>query len=185
VNSGRNVNQLQQYDCQFILNLRLLISRAAQKDSLSWWEDESLTEAGSYLIERLFANAPDLAARKLALKAAYARHQAAFAEVDNALHLFHLDQDGKIELALRNVSLTSMKVPFDPIDTIDKLKSALLEILQDPPKIELVGERNRSRLEIELGVDDPQETPIGRAKALAWAYLQGDMGKPVFPYIKA
>jgi len=45
-------------DVQLILRLRLLIVRAANRDSLAWWDDEALTAPAGFLLERLFPVAP-------------------------------------------------------------------------------------------------------------------------------
>ena len=103
-----------------ILGLRLLIARAANRDSLAWWDDESLTPPGGFLLERVFPTAPALAARSLALAAAVARHQAAC--TGEVLHLYHLDADNQDGLALRFAPLLPIPVPREPIVTMDALR---------------------------------------------------------------
>ena len=71
-----------------IIQLRLLIARAAQKDSLHWWEDESLTQAGVFLVERLFIMDASETARKLAIEAARTLYRMAFGDDRKKLHLF-------------------------------------------------------------------------------------------------
>ena len=93
-------------DAQSILSLRLLVARAANKDSLSWWDDESLTSYGGFLLERIFPFAPELAARSLALRAATARHRAVGSSQEAALHLYRLDLDGQDTLTLQSVPLS-------------------------------------------------------------------------------
>ena len=84
-------------ESKLILSLQLLIARAAQKDSLMWWEDDALTPSGKYLLDRLFFFDADEAGRKLAMEAAKVRYRAAFGAENNVLHLFHLDQTGDVE----------------------------------------------------------------------------------------
>ena len=168
-------------DAVRIQTFRLLIARAAQNDSLRWWEDDSLTDAGDYLLKRLFTNAPTLAGRKLALLAAHARHKAVFKDRPKAIHLFRLDTNGDVELALRGVSLESIQAPIDPIDTPDALRAALEKVLDEEPAISL--EEPRSDGSIEVRTPNQLSGPLAIAEALSWAYLNGDREKPVFPYL--
>ena len=73
-------------DTRLILSLRLLIARAANKDSLAWWDDDSLADHTVFLLDRIFPIAPRLAGRSLALRAAVARHQVAVAAEERAVH---------------------------------------------------------------------------------------------------
>ena len=107
-------------ETEAILGLRLLIARAANRDSLAWWDDESLTPPGGFLLERVFPTAPALAARSLALAAAVARHEAAC--TGEVLHLYHLDADNQDGLALRFAPLLPIPVPREPIVTMDALR---------------------------------------------------------------
>lgn len=167
-----------------ILGLRLLIARAANADGLAWWDDESLTPHAGFLLERIFPMAPAEAARSLALRAAWARHQAACAAGKQALHLFHLDADGRDRLALRGQSLSHIAVPRVPISTMDALRNHLLDLVREPAPYTVVRHTATHGLQIEI-----PPTPAGfpvlqhRARSLAWAYLEGHPGRPVFPFI--
>jgi hypothetical protein len=171
-------------DGELILGLQLLIARAAQKDSLSWWEDDSLTPSGLYLLERLFFVDPNEAGRKLALEAARVRHQAAFGAEKNVLHLFHLDQTGEIELYLQGISLSPLSIPLEPVKTTENLRQLLLEKNGSHMDYQVIGERPNNRLEIKIGGAHSRPDVIHFAKTLAWATLEGSSGKPVFPYIR-
>jgi hypothetical protein len=70
-----------------LIALHLLLVRAAQKDSLRWWEAESLTQAGGFWVARLFLMDTAETARKLALEAACTRFRMAFGEDKHHLHL--------------------------------------------------------------------------------------------------
>jgi hypothetical protein len=52
-------SEAQRQRMQQILQLRLIVCRAAATDALHWWDDESLTEAGLTLAQRVFAHSPD------------------------------------------------------------------------------------------------------------------------------
>lgn len=167
-------------DARVVLTLRLLIARAANNDSLAWWDDESLAPHAGFLLERIFPTAPALAARSLALAAASARHQAACPE--GALHLYRLDADNQDELALRFAPLLPIPVPEEPIATVDELRQHLLDLTGEPMPY-TVARRNAHRLQVEIPSCPPGASPLAhRARTLAWAYLEGSPGEPVLPH---
>jgi hypothetical protein len=167
-----------------LLSLRLLIARAAQKDSLSWWEDESLTQAGNFLMERLFIMDTTESARKLAIEAAKTRYRMAFGENGPKLHLFQLDQRGQVEYELEDVRYSEIEIPVEPIASLDTLRQELLAITGTPMPYEIVGPGINNQLEIRMK-DISRKTPVLElAKTLAWACLESLPGKPVFPYIQ-
>jgi len=54
--------------------IALLVARAGQKDSLAWWDDESLTDAGRFALTKIFPRNPGRAAVRLAFESAKGRH---------------------------------------------------------------------------------------------------------------
>lgn len=171
-------------DAQAILILRLLIARAANNDSLAWWDDESFAGHSAYLFERVFPVAPPLAARSLALRAAHARHEAAYAHEPAALHLFRLDARNGDKLALRDVALDELAVPPVPIRTLDELRAHLLRLTQEPKPYRRLRSTGSRALLIEVPAAPPGITAWRhRAQTLAWAYLEGAPNQPVFPYL--
>lgn len=175
---------LEASESELILRLQLVIARAAQKDSLRWWEDDSLTPSGKFLLERLFIVDAEEAGRKLAVEAAKVRFQAAFGDKNNALNLFHLDQAGEVEHALQGIRLSSIPIPADPILSMEDLRRVLLEQVGSPLKYQVLGARSNSRLEIKIE-NLPTKFDLNPiAKTLAWAMLEGEPGKPIFPYIR-
>src|SRR5260370_42209248 len=50
--------------------LALLVVRAGARDSLGWWEDEALTEAGAFALRRIFPRDPRRVAGGVAVWAA-------------------------------------------------------------------------------------------------------------------
>jgi hypothetical protein len=166
-----------------IIGLRLLVARAASADSLAWWEDESLAPHAGFLLERLFPRSPSLAARNLALHAALARHQAACAQYDGALHLYRLDTDNVDALALRLEPLQPIPVPEGPISTMDELHTHLLDQIGGPYPY-TVQRRTESR-GLQIAIPPPPldvSLFLHRAKTLAWAYLEARPKEPVFPF---
>jgi len=170
-------------DARTILSLRLLIARAANKDSLAWWDDESLTPHAAFLLERVFPIAPALAARSLALSAALARHQAACASYERALHLYRLDTDNLDKLALRFEPLLPILVPEQPIQTMDELRQHLLDLANEPASHTVVRRTEAHGLQMDIPPAPDDVLPLlHRAQSLAWAYLEGQPGQPIFPF---
>lgn len=168
-----------------IVALRLLIARAANKDSLSWWDDESLTPHATFVLQRVFPVSPNLAARSLALTAAAARHTAACPTNHDAVHLYQLDPDGQDQLASRSVSLLDVAVPEGAIATMDALRTHLLSLTGRQISYRVVRQTDSHGLQIEIP-PAPSEVQLllHRAQTLAWAYLEGSPGQPVFPFLQ-
>jgi hypothetical protein len=180
------VNALTTEDIRIILCLRLLVARAANKDSLAWWDDESLTPHAGFVLQRLFPMAPPLAARSLALNAALARHQAACASYDGALHLYRLDLENQDTLALRFAPLLAIPVPEAPIPTTDMLRQHLLELVGAPMPYTILRRTDAHGLQLEIPPGPVGIAPmLHRAKTLTWAYLEGVPGQPMFPFCTA
>jgi hypothetical protein len=168
-------------EVRLILALRLLIARAANSDSLAWWDDESLTPAADYVLNRLFPMAPRLAGKSLALRAAAARHRVACP--GDALHLYRLDVDSRDKLALRFAPLKPVTVPDTPIATMKALREQLLEVVDGPQAYTALRQTTPAGLLIDIPPAPADVPPIvHRAKTLAWAYLEGAQGAPVFPF---
>jgi len=164
-----------------ILGLRLLIARAANKDSLAWWNDESFTTPAGFLLDRIFPMAPPLAARSLSLAAAIARHRAACTE--ETLHLYRLDSDNQDGLALRFEPLLPVPVLEKPITTLEALRQHLLDLTGNPAHYTIIREMSTHGLQIEIPSCPPGASPLAhRAQTLAWAYLESAPGAPVFPF---
>lgn len=169
-------------EARHIRTLQLLVARAANQDSLAWWEDEALTAQGLYILERSTSTAPVLAARYLSIVAASARHKTAFAQSKQAIHLFHLDGDNEDGLALRDVSLIDIEVPADPIISMEALEQALDNLLGGIRPY-TVAAREGQQVHISLPQPSSKVSPmVHRAETLACAYLQGEKGSPTFPY---
>ena len=168
-------------DVRLILALRLLIARAANRDSLAWWDDESLTPAAAYLLNRLFPMAPRVAGKSLALRAALARHRVACPE--DGLHLYRLDADNRDKLALRFARLESVPVPEMAVGSTEALRGRLLELTETPQSYTVLQQTGSLGLLIDIPPAPVGVPPmVHRAKTLAWAYLEGAEAAPVFPF---
>jgi len=156
---------------QTIFRLRLLIARAANRDSLAWWEDDALTVPAGFVFDRLFPASPPGAARSLALRAALRRHQ--IASPEPLVHLYRLDADNEDGLAMR-----FLRPPVDaeldaPIPTLDALRERLLAITEQPCPYTVVRELMGNGLLIKIPPPPKGLHPLEhRARTLAWAYLE-------------
>lgn len=167
-----------------IVTLRLLIARAAQKDSLQWWEDESLTQAGGFLVDRLFImDAPEIA-RKLAIEAAATRYDMSFGDDKSKLHLFRLDQTGHVELDLQFTRFLNFDMPAEPIPTLDALREKLDALTPKRMPYTVASNGLDNQLEIRIKGYSRKTPVLDLAQTLAWAALESPYGKPLFPYIQ-
>lgn len=167
-----------------LVKLRLLIARAAQKDSLHWWEDESLTQAGGYLVERLFIMDTNETARKLAMEAAKTRYHMSFGDDKTKLHLFRLDPRGQVEYDLREVRFSDFDMSTEPITSLDMLREKLIALTGTPRTYEVVGNGNDNQLEIRIKGYSRKMPVLELAQTLAWACLESPSERPIFPYIQ-
>jgi hypothetical protein len=158
-----------------VLRLRLLICRAAASDSMRWWDDESLTEDGMFVLGRLFPRSAQTAARRLALEAALVRHQAALADIPHAQHLFDLGP--AVEAAIEELPLSTINIPTGPI----RDSQALLALIGG----ETLGPTDHSQgLVVRVTLPAAYASLKERAWALAQAYAAGRPGEPVFPILE-
>lgn len=165
-----------------LMRLRIIIARAGQNDCLRWWEDESLTANGAYILERIFPGAPAITGRNLALAAATIRHRAALEHLGDVIHLFRISRSNADQLALRALRSRHVASVETSIPDLDSLRHTLLEHIETPPQYEVVGPLTQySGLRIRLR--EARSDVVERANALALAYLEGETGKPVFPYL--
>lgn len=168
-------------DARAILQLRLLIARAANKDSLHWWEDDAFSTPARFILDRTFPGVPPLAARSLALRAAVARHQDACGP--NTLHLYRLDADNLDRLILEFWPLLQIPVPQAPITTLDALRQQLAALTGGPMPYSVVRPGQNGGLQIRVPPPPKTKLPmLHRAQTFAWAFLEGEPGRPVIPY---
>lgn len=164
-----------------LMRLRIIVSRAGQTDCLRWWEDESLTENGAYILERIFPGSPAISARNLALTAAATRHRTALEHLGDVIHLFHVSSSNADRLAMRELRNREIEGLGGSISDLDDLRRILLENIGKQPGYEVVGPLGQHG-GLRIRLSEPSTDFLDRANALAWAYLEGQVGKPVFPY---
>lgn len=175
-------------EAELISRLRLIVARAAQPDSLRWWDDRSLTAEGGYLAERLFARRPRLAAAKIALGAARRRHAATVPNSPGMVHLFDLGDEAEYEVSA--VALDEGWIPATAFTSGEIFLAAVAAIIPDGTgyTCQFPGLRGTlsGPLEVQLSPDsDPTiKHTVAQASALALAYGEAGLDRPVFPYFK-
>lgn len=163
-----------------ILELRLLIARAAAADALHWWDDDSLTDGGITLAGRIFSRRPERAAVRLALRAARSRHAAALERCPKAVHLFNLSEQFEmaLDVALAFEDLGPLRIPA-PVDSMDELQDRLARLGSSPSAP--VALPNHGRV-LQLESREPG-AELEQARILASGYLAGERGRAVFPFL--
>lgn len=161
-----------------ILRLRAIVCRAAQGDSLRWWDDESLTPYARVILDPLFPRTASTAALNIALGAARLRYRAAFAMSNTrVLHLFALDDE--TEMSLVDAEPAGITLDENPIPDAEAFRRVLGSDWRD---YDIVDRGAAGLLEIRprgVKLEDAVET----ARALASAHAGGP-GAAVFPFVR-
>ncbi len=175
-----------------ILDLRLLIARAGEQDSLAWWASHALTGQGQWALERLYPRyAPDAGAR-LAIEAAAIIRARAIGHRP-AVTLFGLgaDLDARVmrQLDLRRMDDEPLTMP-QPIRSPDELQALLGQTANlTDDGLEGVKSHVANGHLVELGAiaeariwsDDKLQTIVRRLTA---AYTLSEFGHLVVPYYR-
>lgn len=179
-----NNNGLNSEKAKTIFQLRLLIARAAQTDSLCWWQDNSLTNEGNFVLERLFIKHSHSAAIRMSFAAAAARHWSAIQRESKKIHLFDFGEES--EYRLSQFKINEDQVSLQRIASVQELMQGIKSIL--PSIIEIRISSPGTNGETEVNVDPEsliKDDPIFvYASALALAYEQAHLQQPVFPFIR-
>ena len=169
-----------------IIGLCLIIARAGCVDSLAWWEDNSLAEAGLFSLKRLFPRTYQQAAIRLALQAARTRHHGILrvAGITDGSHLYSLlNPEAMGEGASELDSLRSDLWP--PIPDRSILQKRLEAVAGPLPRLPVGVNVGLQGLIDLTGILPKSGGAKGQvAMNLAAAYLLGDQGKPVVPYVR-
>lgn len=163
-----------------ILQLRLTVARAAQRDSLSWWDDAVLTPEADLLLRRLFPRSGTHAAWTLALRAARARHEVVLAAWPHAHHLFSFGVDVENHLDEIMRARKTVDTPPNPIRSRAELATELRAIATEPTTLSV--QTTESDRTIQLGDEVTSLPDVDRAIALAWAYTVPDTASLVVPF---
>lgn len=166
--------------------LAIVVARAGCADSLGWWDDESLTEAGLFSLKRLFPRSYRGAALRLAIQAGRTRHEGALARLGfaGARHLFSLSDPGSADIGIPDPE--SLPPAFwAPIPDRETLRSRLDAVAGRLPGLSTEASVGLEGL-IDLSRMLPASTagPGDIARTLASGYLLGERGKLVLPFVR-
>jgi hypothetical protein len=157
--------------------LALIILRAGEGDSLKWWDDESLTDAGRLALSRLFPRNAERIAVRLALAGALARQRRVLenAGAAGAITLMDLAAD-----TLRD-QIVDLQLFTKRIESMDELRSMLQRTI---PGSEFTIPRQGST-GTTLDVSEMANQTKGRLPlALVSGYLMGKVGSLVVPFVR-
>lgn len=162
------------------LALALLVMRAGAKDSLDWWDDWALTEAGSYALARIFPRNPGRIALRLAFRAARERHAGALAAggVRAGTTLFDLT-----EPLVESISST-VPAAYGPIASMEEFCRRLVALAPGLEGLSLPRPDASGLLDLTALLGRHREAPASLAATLAAGYLGAQKGRPVFPFVR-
>src|SRR5207244_4414084 len=144
------------------------VCRAAQGDSLRWWDDESLTPYARVILDPLFPRTAASTAIKIAFEAARLRYRAAFAATNaRVLHLFSLDDE--TEMSLVDAEPDGVAPSEDPIADVEAVRLALGTDWRD---YDIVDRGAGGLLEIRPRAGSAVGS-VETARALASAHAEG------------
>jgi hypothetical protein len=174
-----------------ILDLRLLIARAGERDSLSWWDSYALTEDGQWALARLYPRYADHAGARLAIEAAAIVHAKTIGHRP-AVTLFGLgaDLDARVmrQLDLRRMDDEPLTIapPLHSTDELQTLLTQTVELTDDDLAVVRSAVVNGHLAELgavtEAGVWSDELVTI--ARRLAAAYTLSELGRLVVPYYR-
>ena len=173
-----------------ILNLRLLIARTGEQDSLVWWDSHALTEQGQWALKRLYPRYAAFAGARLATEAAAIVHAKALGQRPNVT-LFNLgaDLDARVmrQLDLQRIDDEPLNIS-SPIRSSDELQARLSQIV-DLTDDDIAKPATVNGHLAELGevtkADIWSEGELGIiTRRLAVAYLHSDYERLVAPYFR-
>lgn len=161
------------------IGLTLLVLRSGAKDSLGWWDDEALTEAGGFALARIFPRSPERVALRLAFRAAWERHAGALdvAGLGRALTLFDFTE-ALIE------GIAAPPFPLNrPITSSDEFLRQLILLAPEIEAFTLPQPDPSGLLDLTPLAGCPDQTPAERVTRLAAGYLRANPRQPVFPFV--
>ncbi len=174
-----------------ILDLRLFIARAGERDSLAWWDSHALTEQGQWALARLYPRYADHAGARLAIEAAAIIHAKTIGH-QPAVTLFGLgaDLDARVmrQLDLRRMDDEPLTIapPIHSASELQTLLSQKIELTDDD--LEVVRSAVVNGHLAELGAVTEASVWSGElvtiVHRLTAAYTLSDFGRLVVPYYR-
>ncbi|MGH8591046.1 MAG: hypothetical protein ACREXX_17485 [Gammaproteobacteria bacterium] len=156
----------------------MIIVRAGARDGMGWWDDEALTEAGTYALAKIFPRNPSRIAIRLAFRAARARHAGVLsaASVNDATTLLDLVEGEPADLG------DATALAGAPIGSPEELRERLVGLEPEVASFSLPPPTAEGLLDMSRFV--PGST-VCRATILAAGYLAAGKGHPVFPFLRS
>ncbi len=109
---------------------RALIARVGERDLFAWWDDNAMTTAGRFVMERLFPRTAALAQVEVAIEAAASRHRTNILQ-PTRMTLFRLPGGVEAAITRRLFALKrgNASLPFD-VDALMSVKpSSVADVL--------------------------------------------------------
>ena len=183
---------ISQATLRLILDLRLLIARAGERDSLAWWDSHALTDGGQWVLGRLYPRHAAYAGARLAIEAAAIVHREAVGHRP-AVTLFSpgVDPDARVmrQLELRRLDGEPLTIP-PPIRSADELRAQLNQVagLTDEDLATVNSAAVNGHL-VELGAVTARDLRTTDAlqtlaRQLAAAYTRSEYGRLIVPYYR-
>src|SRR5262245_14215941 len=119
MNTNARITPLAMADCELAVRLASVIVRAGARDSLDWWDDESLTPEGGIVLGRLFPRLTRRLGSRLAALAAQERQAGLLGDLRSSV-LTLLDLPAE--------SLEAVDVPDTTIANEEDLRNHLIEL---------------------------------------------------------
>lgn len=168
-----------------VLRFRHLIARLGERDLFGWWDCEAGSEAGLYLLQRLFPRTARWVACDLAVRSARVRHQALVPPVP-CVHLFDLGPKNEARLADLFLSLKAQGAEevlppvLPPTVTFQGVGQTLAACGLDP----VAGDIQERTVSLGDVTPDQLDAPEQLASQLAAAYGYSRPGQVVVPYFR-
>lgn len=175
-----------------VLDLRLLVARAGESDSLSWWDDHALTQQGQWALERLYPRYAPYAGTRLAIDAAAIVHAKTIGQRPAVtLFWFGAELDTRVMrqldlLRMDQEALTIAPAVCSPSE-LDAVLRGTIEMTEEDLAIARSAAVNASLVElgavgeVDLWLEDKLQTI---ARRLAAAYTLSDSQRLVVPYYR-
>lgn len=175
-----------------ILDLRILIARAGEQDSLKWWNSHALTKDGQWALKRLYPRHAHYAGARLSIASASLVHAQKIAQRP-AVTLFglgvELDAQVMMQLDLRRLDETPLDVP-PAIHSTEELRRLLSEVV-DLSGVTLSGpaEGSSNGALFEVGNINPEqlrkdEKLADAIQRLSTWYLNSKPNQLMVPYLR-
>jgi hypothetical protein len=163
-------------DSGLAVQLASVIVRAGARDSLDWWDDDSLTPEGGIVLGKLFPRSTRRLARRLAALAAQERQAGLLGDLRSSV-ITLLDLSAEV--------LEAVEVPDEPITNEEALRDRLIQHAPALADVRLPAAASGPLFDLTPAVPAARPSPEGLAVLLASGYLHGRRGRPVIPYVRA